>query len=61
MKTDKRTMIKHAITFLLTLFFLASCSKEETTSYTINGKVGNEPCWIVVFGLNNSFEKVDSI
>ena len=54
-------MIKHAITFLLTLFFLASCSKEETTSYTINGKVGNEPCWIIVFGLNNSFEKVDSI
>lgn len=54
-------MIKHTVIYLLTLLILASCEKEETTAYTIKGNVRNEQCTIILFGLNDKFEKMDSI
>ena len=61
LKTQQKTMIKRLLTYLLILFVFASCGKEEVTTYTIKGKVSNEACDIVLFGLNNRFEKIDSI
>lgn len=54
-------MTKHFLTYLLILFTLVSCGKEESTAYSIKGKTGNGECRIVLFGLDNRFEKVDFI
>ena len=54
-------MTRKALTYLLALFALASCGKDEPVAYSIKGKVGYEHGKIIVYGLNNKFEKIDSI
>ena len=43
------------------MLFVVACNKKSTTNYTISGKVGDEACKMLVIGLNNRFEKIDSI
>ncbi len=54
-------MAKRVLTYMFILFLFASCGKKEITGYTISGKVGNETCRMLIAGLNDKFEKVDSI
>lgn len=48
-------------TYILIMLFLASCGKKEVFEYTIKGKVSDNACSMLIFGLDNRFEKVDSI
>lgn len=54
-------MTRPIITYLLLLLLVVSCDKESTTQYTINGNANNIESDIMVFGLDNRYQKVDSI
>lgn len=54
-------MTRYIITYIMLFFLVVSCNKETTTFYSIKGKVEKECGDIMVFGLDNRYEKLDFV
>lgn len=49
------------LTYIIVVLLAVSCSEEKPTAYTVRGKAGDGVCRIMVRGLDNRYEKADSI
>ena len=54
-------MARRFIIYALLLLLVTCCNKETISYYTINGKIENSTSDILLFGIDNRFEKIDSI
>lgn len=49
------------LVYMLLVLALISCAGKESGLYTLNGKVGDTECTVYLFGIDNRYERIDSI
>lgn len=54
-------MSRNILTYIIALAFVVSCGNKESMLYTVRGNAGEKNGRILVFGLDDRFDRIDSV